>query len=256
MRKLAIMMALASTALASPAVARDHSFYVGLEGGAMLVEDSSLTTKFLNRNLVRTTVDDGYVINYKTGLDADVIGGYDFGMFRLEGELGYKRASVRDINVNALVVPLVGRQATVNVGGRTRALSAMINGLLDFGNDSGLNGYVGAGIGYAKVRQSFFTDYTAVGTTSPALVNSYDTNVSDSDGSLAFQLIAGVRYAITDNIDFGVKYRFFNASKIDLQGANGTNYRTKFRSHSLLASLIYNFASPPPPPPEPTGERG
>ena len=39
MRKLAIAMALASTAMATPAVARDHSFYAGLEGGVMWVED-------------------------------------------------------------------------------------------------------------------------------------------------------------------------------------------------------------------------
>ena len=39
MRKLGIVVALASTAMATPALARDHSFYVGVEGGAMLVED-------------------------------------------------------------------------------------------------------------------------------------------------------------------------------------------------------------------------
>ena len=42
MRKLAIMAALASTALATPAVARDNSWYVGVEGGAMIVEDTKL----------------------------------------------------------------------------------------------------------------------------------------------------------------------------------------------------------------------
>ncbi len=42
MRKLAIAMALASTALATPAVARDHSPYVGVEGGIMWVEDADV----------------------------------------------------------------------------------------------------------------------------------------------------------------------------------------------------------------------
>ena len=40
MRKLAIAMALASTAMAAPAVARDQSWYAGIEGGVMLVEDT------------------------------------------------------------------------------------------------------------------------------------------------------------------------------------------------------------------------
>ena len=42
MRKLAIVMALASTGLATPALAVDHSGYVGIEGGAMIVENTSL----------------------------------------------------------------------------------------------------------------------------------------------------------------------------------------------------------------------
>lgn len=39
MRKLAIGLALASTALATPSMARDGQWYVGVDGGAMLVED-------------------------------------------------------------------------------------------------------------------------------------------------------------------------------------------------------------------------
>ena len=43
MRKLAIGMALASTAFATPAVARDGSWYAGIEGGLMIVEDFDTT---------------------------------------------------------------------------------------------------------------------------------------------------------------------------------------------------------------------
>ena len=39
MRKLVIGLALASTALTTPAFARDGQWYVGVEGGAMIVED-------------------------------------------------------------------------------------------------------------------------------------------------------------------------------------------------------------------------
>ena len=40
MRKLAMSLALASTALATPAIARDNAGYIGLEAGPMLVEDT------------------------------------------------------------------------------------------------------------------------------------------------------------------------------------------------------------------------
>ena len=39
MRKLVIGMALASTAIASPALARDDAWYVEVDGGVMIVED-------------------------------------------------------------------------------------------------------------------------------------------------------------------------------------------------------------------------
>ena len=42
MRKLAVTLALASTALASPALARDDTWYVGVDAGASVVEDLTL----------------------------------------------------------------------------------------------------------------------------------------------------------------------------------------------------------------------
>jgi OmpA-OmpF porin, OOP family len=75
MRKLAITMALASTALATPAAARDHSVYVGLEGGAMWVEDSPAAVTDNRTN-------PQYTLDHKTGFDVDAIAGYDFGAVR------------------------------------------------------------------------------------------------------------------------------------------------------------------------------
>ena len=40
-------------------------------------------------------------VKNKTGYDVDLIGGYDFGMFRLEGELGYKRANLKTVNADS-----------------------------------------------------------------------------------------------------------------------------------------------------------
>src|SRR4051794_29878063 len=90
MRKLAILVALASTALATPAVAKNNSFYLGVDAGAMVVEDS------------RVRVLDGltnplYKIDHKIGYDLDALAGYDFGRFRAEAEISYKHAKVDSI---------------------------------------------------------------------------------------------------------------------------------------------------------------
>jgi len=237
MRKLAIAMALASTALAAPAVARDGSWYVGVEGGLMIVEDGDFdaTATFGGR-----TVRDAVAIDHKTGVDLDLIGGYDFGSIRAEVETGYKRASLDRINQG---------RGLLDVDGSVRVISVMGNLLLDFGPDDDWNGYVGGGIGLASVRYDI--DFTGAGNFGSG---------RDTDRSVAFQGIAGVRKAITDNIDLGLKYRYFVAPKLNYDIQFG-DVSGRYKSHSLLASLIYNFGAPavilpPPPPPEPVPERG
>jgi OmpA-OmpF porin, OOP family len=227
MRKLAIAAALATTMLASPAVARDGTTYAGIEGGLMLVEDTEFDYLDIDGPM-------GINIDYDRGVDADVIVGHDFGMFRLEGELGWKRAGIDHVQFES--TPDVDVDDLTD--GNVRVLSAMGNALLDF-EEGGLRGYAGGGLGFANVR------YRLDGT-------------SDTDSGLAWQLIAGVSTAVSPNIDLGLKYRFFNAKNLEFSDSRLDNGR--FRSHSLLASLIFNFAPPPapivpvveaPPPPPP-----
>src|SRR3954447_6211810 len=118
MRKLAITVALASTAIATPAVARDHSFYAGLEGGGMIVEDMSLGYRDATR-----TIPAGYIINFGTGYDVDAIAGYDFGVVRLEGELSYKHAGVDSVVAATQISPVLNGNLN---GGRVNVLSGMV----------------------------------------------------------------------------------------------------------------------------------
>ncbi|HKY80260.1 MAG TPA: outer membrane beta-barrel protein, partial [Sphingobium sp.] len=172
MRKLALAAVLASTALATPALARDDSWYVGIDAGVLLVEDQDATINGVD-------ADDS--IDYHKGFDADANIGYDFGGFRLEAEAAYKRAEV-DLEKSGF-------------GGAASALSFMLNGLLDFGSDDGLQGFVGAGAGVSRAK----------------IANDL---VNDSDTGFAWQAIAGVRYPLTSNIDVSLKYRFFNQNDI------------------------------------------
>src|SRR4029078_1718763 len=149
MRKLSIVVALASPAIAPPAIARDHSFYAGLEGGGMIVEDLNL-----NYRSGTTSIASGYVVNFVTGYDVDAIAGYDFGVLRLEGELAYKHAGVDGVNADPRISPVTNGNLS---RGRVNVFSGMVNALLDFGNDNGLSGYVGGGLGWASVDLSAAT---------------------------------------------------------------------------------------------------
>ena len=123
MRKLVIGMALASSALATPALARDDSWYIEGDAGGMLVED------------MQNLVSPGFgTLNTKTGYDVGGIIGYDFGGFRLEAETSYRRASLDGFNVSSATT--FSRSAG-NLAGNVSALSFMLNGLLDFGPGNG-----------------------------------------------------------------------------------------------------------------------
>jgi opacity protein-like surface antigen len=269
MRKylLATAAALVTATIATPAAAtNDGAPYIGIEGGLLIPKSQTVRGQVIftgtgQANLTETTLGN---YRYKKGLDVDLIGGYDLGMFRLEGELGYKHAKPRAFNPGTNFVTVINTGAgttytTTTDFGLNRSASvysAMLNGLVDFGGNGSWGGYAGGGLGYAKVKQ-----------------------FGDSHGGLAWQLIAGAYAPIGNNLDIGLKYRYFhaksnNAAETFAFNAAGTTCgavaclpgtatffnNSKFTSHSLLASLVYSFGvtapapapvvAPPPPPPE------
>ena len=234
MRKLAITLALATTALSTPALARDDAWYVGIEGGAMLVEDIQFDVG---------AAKDALTADHRAGWDVDAIVGYDFGGFRAEAEVGYRQAGVTGVRST---VGLPGGFAAGNysgAGGRSSALSFMVNGLLDFGADDGVQGFVGGGVGVARVKSKYGLNQRA-------------NFLDDSDTVFAWQAIAGIRAPLSDSVDVTLKYRFFNADKVKLVDVSGRNVDGRFRSHSILGGLTFNFGGPveevaPPPAPEP-----
>ena len=125
-------------------------------------------------------------MRYKAGYDVDLRGGYDFGMFRLEGELGYKHAKMKSASfvdntfgTRSTSVRATPSPAPSEFGFRDNAsiFSGMVNGLLDFGGNGGPGGYVGGGAGYANVKQ-----------------------FNGSKSGFAWQLIAGVYTPITEQV--------------------------------------------------------
>ena len=254
MRKLAIVLALASTALATPALARDNSWYVGVEGGPMIVEDINFDIRSATGG---TKTGRAGSVDHDYGWDADGVIGYDFGGFRVEAEGGYRQATV-DGYRSTLGTPVftsAGGLATTGAsnfngaGGKTSALSFMLNGLLDFGDDDGIQGFLGGGVGVARVKARYG-------------LNRFGNFLNDSDTVFAYQGLAGVRAPITDRIDATLKYRFFTAPNVKLIDVSNRGFEGRFRSHSLLGGFTYNFFTPepeappppadlPPPPPPP-----
>ena len=253
MKKLLLATALATTALApAPVAARDSAFYIELDGGVMKVEDFDFDVGTVN-NAVQLENDD-------PGYDFGGIAGYDFGALRIEGEVGYRGVD-NDELTSVITVPATGNTTgfaapgTFDAGGDSTVLSLMLNGLVDFGDDDGLQFFAGGGVGKAKVDLD-----TSINAAGPGFID-------DDDWGLAWQLLAGVRAPLSDNIDVGVKYRFFNVRNVDFTDTAGRDVDADWRSHSLLGTFAVNFGGgreempevapapvytpPPPPPPAP-----
>lgn len=244
MRKLLLGIALASTGLASPALARDGAFYLEADGGMTIIDNFDIDVNGVE-DAARLRADSRDLGIKVDGYDFGGIIGYDFGRFRLEAETSYRRANTGSLTIAGL--------GTADTGGKVTAASLMANAMVDFGPDDGLQGFVGGGVGMARVSADVRTALGPV--------------VDDSDRGFAWQAIAGVRAPLTENIDVGLKYRFFNAPNVNLVGAGGDDLETRWRSHSILGTLTFNLGrraepapeyvappAPPPPPPAPVYE--
>ncbi|PLK25082.1 flagellar motor protein MotB [Porphyrobacter sp. TH134] len=227
--------------IAVPVQARDGQPYIGIEGGVTLPNDNQIAVN---------GVEDRILIDNENGWEAGGVVGYDFGAFRLEAEGSYKEFGVKTLHSPNYGVPTSGPARVPgfyeDVDGSIDIASGMVNALFDIGGNDGIGLSAGGGIGYALYDADLSVNPNGPGV------------VIDKDWSLAYQAIAQVRMPLNDNVDLGVKYRYFVLDKLNLVNSQLENYRDDFETHSVLATLTYNFggraepapvAAPPPPPP-------
>ena len=125
-----LLAAVAAAAIATPAFARDGSPYIGLEGGVLFPETKDIngSATFNSGTLRQIGADAIGRIHFKKGYDLDVIGGFDLGMFRVEGELGYKRSKVSNFSVTQQYLSglnsATGQQLTLAIAALKAALPA------------------------------------------------------------------------------------------------------------------------------------
>ena len=138
-----LALALASTALAaSPAAATtDNAGYFGIEAGLWFPSDTDVDFDY-----------DGFgeaelELEHKMGFDGDIIGGYDFGAFRLEAELAYKTAGIDDATLD-----FGDGEVDLDADGDLSVWSLMGNALWNPSFGDRWDAYLGGGIGWAWTK--------------------------------------------------------------------------------------------------------
>jgi opacity protein-like surface antigen len=231
MRKYLIAAAVVPLALAMPALADETGPYVTIEGGAVKQERANV---YYGGGLEDTD-------RFRTGWEGGAALGYDLGHFRVEAEGFYDRSSLKEQDRNGVAL-----YRGNGLAGHTDTYAAMGNALLTLGHWGGIKAYAGGGVGWAHTNILEETGYVDA--------------ISDHTSGFAWQGLAGLTVPVSHNLDFGVRYRYFRPSDANkFTAENDTGRVVALRSHSLLATLTYNFgrtapmmeqpAAPPPPPP-------
>lgn len=177
-----------SLAVTPPAaLARESAPYLGASVGIVLPQE--------------TTVEDTDLeIDFKNGIAAMLQLGYQStDLFRVEGELGY-----RHIKTDTATSSLWG-YIPLPMESNGSLLTVMVNGYLDFVNQSAFTPYVGAGAGIARYR---------IGEANIAGV----PLGSETDTTFGYQFIVGAGIALSSRATLDLAYRFLGTEKFDMDG--------------------------------------
>jgi len=181
---------------------------------------------------VPTDIENGYE---DFGVSGALAVGYSFGNgFRLEVEGSYTEQDVDSHTVTALGATFSGG----NAFGTTSVTQGLVNAYYDF--DLGaFKPYVTGGIGFAHVdfdNHGIFLAAPTAGLPAGDVVA-----MNDDDTGFAFQVGIGTSYALTENVDLELGYRYTGITSVDLQAVDGTSTDVDLSYHSVLAGVRYSF---------------
>jgi len=229
---LAALVAVALTA--GPARADD--VYLNFFGGLNIVPDQKLAYEDagppLYGNLTNGTV--GYDVGY--GFGAAVGYAMDVGAgFALYGEaevsyrsnhIDYNRGTDENGDIEA------GREY-----GNSSILAGMANLGLRYAVVDGLAVHAAGGVGYASWTYGYEGNAN-----DPNVIGAFE---SESQGSFAWQAIAGLGYEVAPGLEVGFEYRYFSiGDQSFVHTYNGSPLRddTSYDSHSVFATIRIEMA--------------
>src|SRR5687768_5281657 len=130
MRKIALGMAVAASAIAAPATARDGQGYFGADIG--IVVDNEVDVAVAGR-------EDAVNIEHEMGWDLGAFLGYDFGFIRTEVEMAYKENDPESLTAGIPGIPHFSRTPVTGtfdpVAGELQVVTAMANAMFDIGGN-------------------------------------------------------------------------------------------------------------------------
>ena len=182
--------------------------------------------------------------DYDNGIGVYTSLGYALGNgWRPELEFAYRNADIDQIDPDG---PGFTGIPSGSIAGDTSIYSVMGNLIYDFnGISERATPYVGLGAGIAVIDHDI-TGSIATGQPTQPLSISYGNS---TDTTFAYQGIAGIAFALAENLALDLSYRYFRHAKPEVAGTiNGApaTLEVNSTSHNLFAGLRWNFGAAAP----------
>lgn len=194
----------------TPLFAKDkETCYVSGNIGFAKLSDSDVTNSTISDTTINMEFDNGLALGFAFG--------YDFGNTRLEWDISHQKNNFEKASLSGY--------NSVDLTGNVTSLTLLMNGYYDFTNSSAFTPYITGGLGIATIEIK-------------------DWNISDSGLSsfnerctaYAYQVGAGIGYAITEKITIDTKYRYFATEDLKFDGI-----KTEYANHNFLFGIRINF---------------
>jgi len=209
MKKTFFMIIGCTMLLSISSIAYSAGPYISGNLGLAIASDSDVT----DSTVPGITLD----IESDSGLALGVAVGYGLGNnTRIEGEIAYQK---NDLDKASLL------GVDVDLTGDTSSLALLLNGYYDFATESAFTPFISAGLGFAKVE---INDFNVPGSGLPSS--------NDDDTVFAYQVGAGVGYAVNEKTTLDVKYRYTGTSDPDFDTSTA-----EYSSHNFYAGIRVSF---------------
>ncbi len=206
---------------AAQAEEKKGQWYGGLEGAYSILSQEKAKGSVLD---IQNRFNDGWAIGG--------IAGYDFGQWRLEGEIGRHFHNANRFAVgNDNGLGLGGLGNIDATSGKSRLTNYMMNAVFDFGdtyNSETIEPFIGAGLGVADMNLKNLS------TASAAFVN-------DTDMVFAYQVFAGVRVPLAEDFEMSFKYRYLATADANMVDRIGNNFKASYDVHDFVIGVMYRF---------------
>lgn len=129
---------------------------------------------------------------------------------------------------------------TFTLSSETKSQSLMANVYFDFNTGTEFTPYIGAGIGYARLKNTISGDISGDAIKQLTGNNHYSNSISKSSNNFAWNIGAGVSYAVNRDVDIDLSYRFADYGSVK-HTYEDESFKVKQRGNEFNLGVRFNF---------------